>query len=83
MDHDKELHFLCGFIICILTGWQNVWLGLVLAVLAGAAKELYDYCHQERHTVEIADFCFTAAGGFFGGAVLQAYELITKLLKLF
>ncbi|TDO92359.1 hypothetical protein DFR79_106172 [Halanaerobium saccharolyticum] len=56
MKKDKKGHLIAGFLIGLLL---NFW----FAALAGAAKEIYDYLNPKNHTVELADFLFTAAGG--------------------
>ena len=68
MPKDKQLHLLCGFAIGLIS--------LPLAVLAGAGKEVYDYYHQDKHSVEFADFAYTACGG----AIAETLVCICKIL---
>ena len=62
MQKDKKGHLIAGFLIGLLL---NFW----FAVLAGAAKEIYDYFNPKKHTVELADFIFTAAGGLIAALI--------------
>lgn len=43
MPHDKKLHLICGCIISLLIGLHNPIYGLLVGMIAGIAKELYDY----------------------------------------
>lgn len=43
IPHDKKLHFCCGCIISLLIGLYNPIYGLSAGVVAGVAKEIYDY----------------------------------------
>lgn len=62
---DKTLHFNAGLAIAIVFGvFFGAVVGLLLAVVAGIGKEVYDY-YTEKGTPEIADVMYT----WFGGAV--------------
>lgn len=40
---DKLVHFLCGLVIALVVGlFTAPYIGLIAAVLAGVAKEIYD-----------------------------------------
>ena len=43
MEKDKLYHFIAGFIISLIGGNFNPLCGLFLGMLAGVAKEVYDY----------------------------------------
>jgi|AntRauTorckE6833_2_1112554.scaffolds.fasta_scaffold04291_2 hypothetical protein len=62
MQKDKKSHLIAGLLIGLIL---NFW----FAVLAGACKEVYDYFHPEKHTVELADFIFTVIGGIISAII--------------
>lgn len=43
MPHDKKLHLLCGFAISLIAGFYTPATGLICGIVAGVAKEVYDY----------------------------------------
>ena len=61
---DKLLHFLVGGVIAgvIYALFLNHWLALLATVVAGLAKEIYDYFHPDQHTVELLDVVATVVG---------------------
>lgn len=70
MQPDKVLHFAAGVlaslvpvIFMLLSGASPWWMPLVSSALFGAAKEVYDHAHPEKHTVDVFDFVATALGG--------------------
>ena len=70
MTHDKRLHLAVGLAVSFFAGliWEP-WVGMLLATIAGAAKEVYDMAHPKTPPVDIWDFWATFAGGI-GGTVL-------------
>ena len=43
--NDKALHMIAGLIISLVLGWiYNPLIGLAVAIVAGIAKEIWDYC---------------------------------------
>lgn len=59
---DKRKHFIVGAVISLVIGsLLGFWVGLLAAILAGAAKEWWD--SKGHGTVEWLDFAFTAFGG--------------------
>lgn len=66
---DKLLHFLVGFCIASTLAVAPI-AAIVCAVLAGAAKEGYDYIASRYlkipHEVSSLDFMATVAGGLAG-----------------
>ena len=65
LAHDKANHFIMGMLAyAVLLPWCPL-AGLAAAVVAGAAKELYDW-RSQTGTPEWMDFVATAAGGLFG-----------------
>lgn len=67
---DKQAHILAGAAIALAAGYfAPVWAALALAVSAGAAKEVYDRFHPERHTGDANDFWATALGGIAGSLI--------------
>lgn len=73
MPYDKKLHLICGFVICLLGNIINAKFALLVTILVGALKELYDRYNQDKHTVEFADFAYTVCGGAIAQAI---YNLI-------
>ena len=75
MPKDKVIHLLCGFSIAVLIGFVfSIWAGLVASAVAAAAKELWD--SRGHGCVELADACFTVAGGCFGCAAVIAVNML-------
>lgn len=69
MPYDKKLHFLCGCIISLLVGLYNPLYGLYAGVVAGVAKEVYDY--YDYGGPDIKDFLATAVGSILGTLVCE------------
>lgn len=67
---DKKKHFAVGAAIgaagTVAFGQRG---GFALGVAAGAAKELYDLRHRDRHDVSGKDFAVTAVGALAGSAL--------------
>jgi len=58
---DKIVHFLCGLVISLVVGlFASPHIGLIAAVLAGVAKEIYDI---NRTGFSVLDLIFTVFGG--------------------
>ena len=65
---DKLVHFLCGLVFSLVVGlFAAPYIGLIAAVLAGVAKEIYDI---KRTKFNILDFVYTAFGGLLGTLIL-------------
>ena len=58
---DKILHLAAGFIIALLLTWISPLVALLVVVLAGIMKELFDYYFNG--TVDKWDFVATVIGG--------------------
>lgn len=69
MPYDKKLHILCGCIIAMLVGLYNPLYGLYAGVVAGVAKEVYDY--YDYGGPDIKDFLATAVGSILGTLVCE------------
>jgi len=75
MKKDKMLHFIAGFVICILVSIiayslnfkQPEAYGLISAIIAGVLKEAFD-CIKSKSlkSFDMFDFLATAFGGFIG-----------------
>jgi len=70
MKHqDKIKHFLVSFVLTALIYWlsQNLILAIVISLLFGLAKELYDQA-KGKNTIQesAADFSFNILGIIFG-----------------
>lgn len=63
---DKQAHFLGGYALAVTVGFFSPWVGLAAAVVAGAAKEGYDYKHPTTHTADLKDLAATVLGGILG-----------------
>jgi hypothetical protein len=63
---DKQLHFICGFIIAaVLTPFIG-WYSVVLVSMVATAKEIYDDVNKDTHTADVWDLLVTIAGGALG-----------------
>ena len=66
VPQDKQMHFLTG---ALLFAMLNVFLFepfcLVIVVVVGLAKEVYDHFNRDKHCVEALDAISTALGGLF------------------
>lgn len=80
---DKQLHAAAGFVIGFLFSLVSPLLGVVMAIIAGIGKEIYDKV-SKKGTPEFLDFVFTVLGGLLG--VLNywlIYWFFAFLLSLF
>ena len=68
IPNDKRLHIACGFCIALSSYFIGIW-GLILAMLAGVGKEIYDYFDYGKP--DILDFAATLLGGVVGWAAVQ------------
>lgn len=75
MEQDKLGHLLVGAIVGagVTLIFADPVMGAAAGIALGAAKELYDARHPDRHTVEFADFLATTIGAVFGAAVGAAF----------
>lgn len=73
--NDKAYHMLAGVAISLLFGWltRDVLIGFTSALLAGIAKEIYDY--YGNGTSEMNDIIATAQGGAIGLIILTVMDL--------
>jgi hypothetical protein len=74
MGDDKKLHFLCGCIISLLVGLYNPTYGLLAGMVAGLAKEVYDYI--DYGGPDIKDFLATAVGSILGALVSEVMPML-------
>lgn len=73
VPYDKLLHFIAGLIIAaffalVAPSWK--WGAIVSALVAGVAKEVFDYCTTKQ--VDYKD----ALATLIGGAVIQLFVLL-------
>lgn len=68
MKKDKLYHVIAGFLIGLIFGLIKPVAGIILAVGAGAAKELIWDGAMKKGTLDGLDFLATALGGIFGTA---------------
>lgn len=73
---DKVYHLLVGFLIALVLGFFNPALGLIAAMVAGVAKEVYDK-YIKKSFADPLDTIATTIGGVFG---LVVCLLITNYL---
>ena len=68
LSKDKWIHFFAGNYIALFAGvfFANPLIGLIMAVIAGAAKELIWDKLLNKGMPEWWDFIYTAVGGFIG-----------------
>lgn len=68
---DKQMHFICGFIIAaVLTPFIG-WYSVVLVAMVATAKEIYDDVNKETHTADVWDLLVTIAGGALGFVLIN------------
>ena len=64
---DKVLHFAAGVVLfAVALPFTGSTYALVVAVIAGFLKELYDALNKENHTPDIWDALVTSVGGALG-----------------
>ena len=64
---DKVYHFAGGVLIfAAALPIIGVLSGFLTVVIIGAAKEVYDYLHRDRHTPDVWDAVATVFGGLVG-----------------
>lgn len=73
MADDKKLHILCGCIIALLIGLYNPVYGLSAGVVAGIAKEVYDYL--DYGLFDTKDMLFTWAGAVIGTCLCMIAQI--------
>ena len=73
---DKRLHFLGGAVLCFAFSFVSPVVGLLVAIFAGYAKEMYDNRHPEKHTADDLDMLAT----WFGGVVGLVLFLILSMI---
>ena len=62
---DKIYHLVAGFIISLIFGLINPVLGLILAIIAGVGKEIYDK-YIKKSVIDPLDVIATVLGGVLG-----------------
>lgn len=50
---DKQMHFICGFIIAAVLTPLIGWYSVVLVSLVATAKEIYDDVNKDIHTPDV------------------------------
>ena len=76
---DKQLHFFSGGFLAALAIAANLpfYAAMLVVLLAGVAKEVYDALHPDKHTKDVWDIVATSIGGsvvvgaFFIGSYLR------------
>jgi hypothetical protein len=70
---DKQMHFICGFIIAaVLTPFIG-WYSVVLVAMVATAKEIYDDVNKDTHTADVWDLLVTIAGGALGYSLVSLF----------
>ena len=65
LQHDKVLHLTVGLIVCLVAGVLTTpAMGLLLGVIAGIIKEVYD--KYNNGTVDVLDSLATTVGALIG-----------------
>lgn len=75
MKKDKLYHLIAGFTIALIFGLFNPILGLVIAVLAGIAKDVVYDLLLKKGTFELLDIGATAVGAVIGAVVATTINL--------
>lgn len=75
---DKKGHLIAGAVIAIVGGALTapVW-GVLLAIVAGGAKEWYD--QHNGGVFDYRDWSYTAVGGLVAGAALGLFMKVPLL----
>jgi len=63
---DKQGHFIVGFVLSFSFSFVSPFLGLMVAMFAGWAKEMLDRRDPENHTSDEIDMLATWFGGVAG-----------------
>lgn len=72
MTENRIDRFIFGAVVGLLFGVFSSKLGLVIGIMAGIAKELYDY--MDCGTCDLLEMVFTWCGALLG--VIMAYWLL-------
>ena len=67
---DKVMHFSGGYLLATAFPIVPPY-GLLIAVIAGKAKEMYDAKHLDKHNYDKCDMFATWAGGIMGFIALM------------
>lgn len=70
---DKQMHFICGFIIAAVLTPLIGWYSVVLVSLVATAKEIYDDVNKDIHTPDVWDLLVTIAGGALGYSLVSLF----------
>lgn len=62
IQRDKLLHFVVGFIICLLFSQVHLALGTTATIVVAYLKEFYDSQHPHKHTYDGWDAYATCVG---------------------
>ena len=73
LQSDKALHFLVGFFITVVFQWPLRYEGLIVAIILGVTKEIYDRLHADKHTCDIWDSVATITGALIGFLTIIIY----------
>lgn len=74
MAYDKKLHLASGLAIAFVFGVYNPWIGLFAGIIAGIAKEVYDYF--DYGLFDKKDMLFTWLGATIGALVSVLYKML-------
>ena len=69
-QQDKQGHFIIGFALGLFAVILNPFLTLLIIIIGGVGKEVYDYYHPDNHSCELADCLATICGGIFSAALI-------------
>lgn len=62
-DKDKQLHAAVGAVIGILSFKFTLSIAFAALVVIALGKEVYDFCHPDKHTSDVTDFLTTVGAG--------------------
>jgi len=77
---DKQLHFLGGFCLSFSFSFVSPFLGLLISMFAGWAKEMLDRRDPENHTSDEKDMLATWFGGVAGLILFLILSIVERSL---
>jgi glycerol uptake facilitator-like aquaporin len=66
IPNDKLPHFIVGTLVFAVFHFFNPLTGIVAATVAAVGKEIYDYFHKDKHTLDPWGAIATILGGVIG-----------------
>ena len=73
---DKIYHLVAGFVIALVFGLINPFLGLVAGITAGLAKDIIWDLYLKKGTFEVLDILATIIGAILGTATAILLRMV-------